>query len=109
MNMFDDMLKDVVEKHESEENTKPKTNHLGSRIGEQREIVIRYAVGRENEARVTLGTHGKNGKIEDSLAMMYALGNIVGEEHDMDGTAIGNEVVKTVSKCMLKGLLEAIF
>jgi len=80
---------------------------LGERKpGEQREVIIRYAKGRENEARVTMGTSGKNAEAEDAFALMYAVGKLLEKVTGLDGTRIGNSLVVGVTKGMMRMVLE---
>lgn len=88
---FESMLEDIVKEKAKER--KP---------GEQREIVIRYATGRENEARVTEGSTERNAKGEDQIAIMYALGKSIGEASGLDGEKLGKAILVAVTKIMMK-------
>lgn len=85
-----------------------KHNSLGSRIGEQREVVVRYTVGRENEAKVYEGTPGENGKKEDSYALLYATGKLIGDITGLNGKELGDELIKATMKAMVGGALNEI-
>ena len=85
-----------------------KYNSLGSRVGEQREVVIRYAVGREEQAKVYEGTPGKDGAKEDSFALLYAAGRLIGDATGLDGKEIGNDLVKAATKSMVGNVLSTL-
>ncbi len=87
---------------------KAKYNSLGSRVGEQREVVIRYAVGREEQAKVYEGTPGKDGAKEDSFALLYAAGRLIGDATGLDGKEIGNDLVKAATKSMVGNVLSTL-
>ena len=113
MNNFEMLLNELTSK--SKKNTAEKVteteklNSLGSQIGEQREIVIRYAVDREEQAKVYEGTPGEDGKKEDSYAMAYALGNLLGDVTGMDGKDIATDILKSILKSLVGGALTMIF
>lgn len=77
--------------------------------GEQRELVIRYATGRERDAKVYEGTRGKTGPQEDAYAILYAVGNLLGKELGLDGKALGDGLVRHSLKMMIKKSLEGLF
>lgn len=113
MDKFEMLLRDLTSKESKQTTTstqKPtaKFNSLGSRIGEQREIVIRYAVGREEEAKVYEGTQGKDGAKEDSYAMLYAAGKLIGEVTGLDGKKIGEDLVKATAKSLVGNVLNTL-
>lgn len=85
-----------------------KYNSLGSRVGEQREVVIRYAVGREEQAKVYEGTQGKDGAKEDSFALLYAAAKLIGDATGLDGKEIGNDLVKAATKSMVGNVLSTL-
>lgn len=117
MNNFEMLLNELTsksKKNTTEKSTEKATattkfNSLGSQIGEQREIVIRYTVGREEQAKVYEGTPGDDGKKEDSYAMAYALGNLLGGITGMDGKDIATDILKTMLKSLVGGALAMIF
>ena len=71
--------------------------------------MIRYAVGRENEARVYEGTEGHNGQTEDSLAIMHALGKLIGDLTGLNGEDITAAIIQAASKKMVAGMIELMF
>jgi len=101
--------KNTTEKSTEKATATAKLNSLGSQIGEQREIVIRYTVGREEQAKVYEGTPGDNGKKEDSYAMAFALGKLVGDMTGLDGAEISLDILKTMLKSLVGGALAMIF
>ena len=115
MNNFEMLLNELTSKskknttEKSTEKATSKLNSLGSQIGEQREIVIRYTVGREEQAKVYEGTPGDNGKKEDSYAMAFALGKLVGDMTGLDGAEISSDILKTMLKSLVGGALAMIF
>lgn len=119
MNNFEMLLNELTsksKKNTTEKSTEKATatataklNSLGSQIGEQREIVIRYTVGREEQAKVYEGTPGDNGKKEDSYAMAFALGKLVGDMTGLDGAEISSDILKTMLKSLVGGALAMIF
>ena len=113
MDKFEMLLRDLTSKESKQTTTstqKPTTkfNSLGSRIGEQREIVVRYAVGREEDAKVYEGTQGKDGAKEDSYAMLYAAGKLIGEATGLDGKEIGEDLVKATAKSLIGNVLNTL-
>lgn len=92
---FGMLLNELVEE-------KKKKNSLGDRIGEQREIIVRYAVGREHEAKVYQGTPGDNGKKVDSYALLYAAAKLIASVTDCDAKEIGDYLTESVLKYLLK-------
>ncbi len=82
----------------------PQRNVFGSRIGEQREIVIRYAVGREQDAKVYIGGDNQ----EDSVAMLYATGNTIGRTYDIDAKKVTKSLVMAVSKALFSKLFDGL-
>lgn len=107
MNNFEILLNELTEK-KTARNEKVTYNTLGSRIGEQREIVVRYAVGREEEAKVYEGTPGKDGAKDDSYAMLYAAGKLIGDATGLDGKEIGDDLVKAATKSMVGNVLNRL-
>lgn len=101
--------KNTTEKSTEKATATAKLNSLGSQIGEQREIVIRYTVGREEQAKVYEGTPGDNGKKEDSYAIAFALGKLVGDMTGLDGAEISSDILKTMLKSLVGGALAMIF
>lgn len=116
MDKFEMLLNDLTAKHSMSKELPPKDpkptpkfNSLGSRIGEQREIVIRYAVGKEEDAKVYEGTSGKDGMKEDSLALLNAAGKLIGDAAGIDGKQISSDLVKTAMKSLLGNALSTLF
>ena len=108
MDKFESLIEEMMAAKRKPEGLSPKANFYGSPKGEQREIVIRYAIGREAEARVTEGSKGKSGMNEDSLAMMWALGKIIGESTGLDGKEVGEEIVAAVVRMLTKKMVEEV-
>lgn len=106
MNNFEMLLNELTSK--STEKSAEKAT-VTAKPGEQREIVIRYAVGREEQAKVYEGTPGEDGKKEDSYAMAYALGNLLGDVTGMDGKDIATDILKSILKSLVGGALTMIF
>ena len=106
MNNFEMLLNELTSKS-TEKSTEKET--ATAKPGEQREIVIRYAVGREEQAKVYEGTPGEDGKKEDSYAMAYALGNLLGDVTGMDGKDIATDILKSILKSLVGGALTMIF
>lgn len=73
--------------------------------GEQHEVVVRYAIGREDQAKAYLGKDPKT----DCYALLHAAGKLLGEEIGQDGAEIGNFLVKAVIKYMAKCAIEKLF
>lgn len=69
---------------------------------EQREIVIRYTAGKEEEAKVVSQCQ-KPG--EDSYAALFAVGKMLGEHCDIDGKKIGKDLVIAATKGMIKAAM----
>ena len=110
MNNFEMLLNELTSK--SKKNTTEKSTEkepTTAKPGEQREIVIRYAVGREEQAKVYEGTPGEDGKKEDSYAMAYALGNLLGDVTGMEGKDIATDILKSILKSLVGGALTMIF
>lgn len=108
MDKFEMLLRDLTAKESKQTTTSTQKNSLGSRIGEQREIVVRYAIGREEEAKVYEGTPGKDGPKEDSYAMLYAAGKLIGNATGLDGKEIGDDLVKAATKSMVGNALNRL-
>ena len=106
MNNFEMLLNELTSKS-TEKSAEKET--ATAKPGEQREIVIRYAVGREEQAKVYEGTPGEDGKKEDSYAMAYALGNLLGDVTGMDGKDIATDILKSILKSLVGGALTMIF
>lgn len=107
MDKFEMLLNELTSK--SKKGTEEKYTENGSRVGEQREIVIRYAVGREEQAKVYMATPGEDGWKEDSYAMAFALGKLVGDHTGLDNAEISQDILKAVLKSLIGGTLSAIF
>lgn len=103
---FDSILEEVVHEKETAEKEKKDKD---VQPGEQREIVIRYATGREEDARVTMGTTGSDGKATDGFAALHAIGNLLGEMTGMDGKKMGRSLVLAATKSMMRHLVEEVF
>lgn len=108
MDKFEMLLNEITQNKKAEPKKSVQFNTLGSRMGEQREIVVRYAVGRENEAKVYEGTLGENGKKEDSYALLYATGNLIGDITGIEGKELGAELTKAAMKAMVGGTLKGL-
>ena len=106
MNNFEMLLNELTSK--SKKNTTEKSTEKAT-VGEQREIVIRYTVGQEEQAKVYKGTPGDDGKKEDSYSMAYALGNLLGDVTGMDGEDIATDILKSILKSLVGGALTMIF
>ena len=103
---FGMLLNELVEEKKKKE---PERNSLGDRIGEQREIIVRYAVRREHEAKVYQGTPGDNGEKVDSYALLYAAAKLIASATDCDAKEIGDYLTESVLKYMLKEAFGALF
>lgn len=73
--------------------------------GDQHEIVVRYAVGREHEAKAYLGKDPKT----DSYVLLHAAGKLIGEATGLDGTKVSQALVKCAVKIMMKDAVEKIY
>ena len=103
---FDSVLEEVVHERETTQKEKKRKE---VKPGDQREIIIRYATGREFEARVTMGTAGHEGKAADCFAALNAVGNLLGELCGMDGKKMGRDLVMAATKSMMRHLVEEAF
>lgn len=74
-------------------------NPIGSDNGEKREIIIHYTVGDEKNAKIVSGTE-EIGYAEDSIALMYVIGNTVGDLLDCEGEIVTTKIIEVVSNTM---------
>ena len=109
MDKFEMLLNELTKGTTSKEHsTKKASVGEDSRIGEQREIVVRYAVGREEQAKVYEGTSGKDGAKEDGFALLYAAGRLIGDATGLNGKEIGDDLVKAATKSMIGNVLDIL-
>jgi hypothetical protein len=101
MDKFDMMLKAVVGEEDTSR-SKPKTNILGSRIGEVRNLAIQYAVDKEEypEIHYEKGVDPAQRK-EDAVALLYAAGKIFEELTGAEPGQIGNELATAATKVLV--------
>lgn len=99
MDKFEMLLNELVEQGKKDQ---------GNRPGEQREIVIRYAVGREENAKVYEGTPGKEGVMADSYALMRAAGRLIGDYTHIDGDKIADAMVKGAMDQMASAAIKKV-
>ena len=78
---------------------------VGKEKNEEKEIVVRYALGKESEARVVK----KNDPKIDTFAMAYAMGKLIGDELGLNGKEIGNGLVHFIIKEMTKKAISSLF
>ena len=96
MDKFNMLLNEVVAKPE-------KTNALGSRIGEIRDIRIKYAVGDEEHPEIGLPVDSDPEKRkEDGAALLYAAGKVLAQMLDADEKEIGDGLVAASIEIILE-------
>lgn len=95
--------------------TDSQTNKFGSPYGEEREVVIRYRIGDEQNAVLSAHTDGPYGATEDSLAVAYSLGQLVKlgiNASDISAKAISSHIINAITNAiteeMCKSLLRII-
>ena len=76
MDKFEKLLNELLECNDKTCNEKEEPHK-----GDQHEIVVRYAVGREHEAKAYLGTDPKT----DSYVLLHAAGKLLGEATGLNG------------------------
>lgn len=92
----------------------PDVNKFGSRIGEEREIVIKYKVGHEQDAEVVINGNAYR-CMEDSLAAAFGLGRLVqastsrpdvmpGISHQKVGQKILDAILDSLTEAMLENI-----
>ncbi len=110
MDKFDMMLKAVLGEEGASRN-EPKTNVLGSRIGEVRSLTIQYAVDKEEcpEIHYEKGVADPAQRKEDAVALLYAAGKIFEELTGAEPGQIGNELVTAATKVLSKQLVLKAF
>lgn len=113
MDKFDMMLKAVIgdcTEYRDADVEEPKVNVLGSKIGERREVTIRYAVGKEEYPEIIYGEGVDPAqRKEDAVVMLYAAGKIFEELTGAPKMRIRDELVQAATKSLEKQLLrEAI-
>ena len=101
---FEMLLNELASASANSPTAEKPRNVFGSRIGEQREIVIRYAVGREQDAKVYIGGDNQ----EDIVAMLYATGNTIGRTYDIDAKKVTKSLVMAVSKALFSKLFDGL-
>lgn len=109
MDKFEMMLKAVLG-DEGTSHSEPKTNVLGSRIGEVRSLTIQYAVDKEEcpEIHYEKGVDPAQRK-EDAVALLYAAGKIFEELTGAEPGQIGNELAVAATKVLSKQLVLKAF
>ena len=106
MDKFEMMLNELF--HEDREQTG--TNVLGSKIGERREVTIRYAVGKEEYPEIIYGEGVDPAqRKEDAVAMLYAAGKIFEEFTGAPKMRIRDELVQAATNSLKKQLLREAF
>ena len=109
MDKFDMMLKAVVGE-EGANRSKPKTNILGSRIGEVRNLAIQYAVDKEEYPEIHYEKDVDPAqRKEDAVALLYAAGKIFEELTGAEPGQIGNELATAATKVLSKQLVLKAF
>lgn len=97
MDKFNMLLNEVVAKPEH------KVNELGSRIGEIRDIRIKYVVGDEEHPEIGLPADSDPEKRkEDGAALLYAAGKVLAQMLDADEKEIGDGLVTASIEIILK-------
>ena len=97
MDKFEKLLSEISQCSQCEEDKKEPT---------LRKIVIAYEKGREEDAKIVSQSSEPD---EDSYAILFAVGKMLGEHCDMDGKKIGKYLAIAAMKAMLKEAVGDIF
>lgn len=91
-------------------------NKFGSRIGEEREIVIKYKVGHERDAEAVINGNSYR-CMEDSLAAAFGLGRLVQASTSIQGVIenpgishqrVGQKILDAILDSLTEAMLENI-
>lgn len=84
---------------DTRQSDKKQVNRFGSPYGEEREVVIRYRIGDEQNAVLSVHSDGSHGATEDSLAVAYSLGQLVKlgiNTTDISAKAISSRIINAI-------------
>ena len=99
MDKFEMLLKEISQCSQGEESPQGEER-------KKRRIVIAYEKGKEEDAKIILQSSEPN---DDSYAILFAVGKMLGEHCGMDGKKIGKYLAIAAMKAMLKAAVGDIF
>ena len=103
MDKFEKLLSEISQGSQCEEG---KECLQGKKEPALRRIVIAYEKGKEEDAKIILQSSEPN---DDSYAILFAVGKMLGEHCGMDGKKIGKDLAIAAMKAMLKAAVGDIF
>lgn len=71
-------------------------------------VIVRYKEDNLSEARITLGQSDDDGKRQDSLALMYAVCNLLHDMLGIDRDQLAHDMIGGVTMSLIKGMVGAI-
>ena len=80
----------------------------GNKSMQGRCVIVRYKGDHIDEARVTLGQHDEDGKREDSLALMYAVCNMLHDMLGLDSDKLAADMIGNITFSIIKNSIGAM-